>query len=197
MATRAILRRRRALASAWTQPSGSFRCFSSFEHGQSCSAPHSQDSSLAVVLPSLDSDSRNERKSFSLTKDKLQLFSSVGILRNNLSGSSRLVDERLNYRSSLGAAWRSQLLRYSSTATSGQPEFRSGNEKSEEKIATQKEASPEECDQAVEGLSSAKEKAKAKQMQELRKSGKSILRRVWATLLGIGPALRAVASMSR
>lgn len=200
MATRAILRRRRSLVNAWSQPGGSFRCFSSFEHGHSSSAPHSQDSSWAAALPSVDSESSNERKSFSITQERLQLFSAVGLLRNNLGGSPALrrADLRLYYGSSLGATWLSQSFRYSSTATAGQPEFRSGNSKNEEKVASQsKEPSPEDCDQAVEGLSSAKAKAKAKQMQELQKSEKSVLQRVWATLLGIGPALRAVASMSR
>lgn len=60
-----------------------------------------------------------------------------------------------------------------------------------------KEASPEECDQAVEGLTSAKAKAKAKKALEAPKQVQSVLKRVWAGFLGIGPALRAVASMSR
>ncbi|GMH10509.1 hypothetical protein Nepgr_012350 [Nepenthes gracilis] len=38
---------------------------------------------------------------------------------------------------------------------------------------------------------------RAKQQQESQKSDKPILQRVWAMLLGIGPALKAVASMSR
>lgn len=200
MATRAILRRRKALVSAWSQSNASFRCFSSFEHGQSSSAPHSGDPSWAVALPSADSDSRKERESFSITKDKLQLFSSVGLLRNSLVNPAlRSADVRLYYGSSIGATWLSQSLRsYSSTATAGQPEYRGGSDKNAEKVAAQsKEASPEDCDQAVEGLSSAKAKAKAKQMQEAQKSEKSVLQRVWAKLLGIGPALRVVASMSR
>ncbi|QCD84579.1 hypothetical protein DEO72_LG2g4934 [Vigna unguiculata] len=60
-----------------------------------------------------------------------------------------------------------------------------------------KEASPEECDQAVEGLTTAKAKAMAKRSQESPKEVQSVLRKVWTALLGIGPALRAVASMSR
>ncbi|KAK7399694.1 hypothetical protein VNO78_10883 [Psophocarpus tetragonolobus] len=57
-----------------------------------------------------------------------------------------------------------------------------------------KEASPEECDQAVEGLTTAKAKAMAKRPH---KEVQSVLRRLWTAFLGIGPALRAVASMSR
>lgn len=57
------------------------------------------------------------------------------------------------------------------------------------------EASAEECDQAVVGLSSAK--AKAKKSQEVQYKGVGILKKIWSGFLGIGPALRAVAAMSR
>ncbi|EFJ11458.1 hypothetical protein SELMODRAFT_41218, partial [Selaginella moellendorffii] len=53
--------------------------------------------------------------------------------------------------------------------------------------------SPEECDQAVEGLSSAKAKALTKEAPKKV----SVVTRVWNALIGIGPALRAIASMSR
>ncbi|ESW31556.1 hypothetical protein PHAVU_002G247800 [Phaseolus vulgaris] len=71
-------------------------------------------------------------------------------------------------------------------------------EENDEAVAKKrKEASPEECDQAVEGLTTAKAKAMAKRSQESQKEVQSVLRRVWTAFLGIGPALRAVASMSR
>jgi LETM1 and EF-hand domain-containing protein 1 len=60
-----------------------------------------------------------------------------------------------------------------------------------------KEASPEECDEAVEDLTEVKAKAKAKQVRESQKSAKTVMQKIWAKLLGIGPALRAIASMSR
>lgn len=60
-----------------------------------------------------------------------------------------------------------------------------------------KDASPEECDQAVVGLSSAKAKAKAKQIHDSPKASQSFIQMFWAKVLGIGPAFRAVASMSR
>jgi LETM1 and EF-hand domain-containing protein 1 len=61
-----------------------------------------------------------------------------------------------------------------------------------------KEASPEECDQAVEGLSTAKAKAKAKaKLEEVQKTDQSMVQKFWAKLLGIGPALRLIAAMSR
>ena len=59
-----------------------------------------------------------------------------------------------------------------------------------------KQASPEDCDEAVQGLSSTAKAAKAKKLQDSQKISK-MLKKVWATFLGIGPALRAVASMSR
>eukprot|EP00249_Psilotum_nudum_P023945 c29036_g1_i1 orf=318-2618(+) len=57
------------------------------------------------------------------------------------------------------------------------------------------EPSAEECDQAVEGLTSAK--AKARHVQEIQKKSENIWKKFWSIFLGIGPALRAVAAMSR
>ncbi|KAL1327946.1 hypothetical protein HN51_037926 [Arachis hypogaea] len=102
------------------------------------------------------------------------------------------------FNAPMGMRWMSasQSLRRVSTATAKQPD--DDNERNEEMVAKKrKEASPEECDQAVEGLTTVKAKAKAKRQQESQKDSQSILQRVWATFLGIGPALRAVASMSR
>lgn len=69
------------------------------------------------------------------------------------------------------------------------------SDREEHKQPKKREPSAEECDQAVEGLSSVK--AKAKQTQEMQKKGVSVLNKVWSGLLGIGPAMKAVASMSR
>ncbi|XP_057417383.1 uncharacterized protein LOC130711686 [Lotus japonicus] len=98
------------------------------------------------------------------------------------------------YNAPIGVRWMSQM----SAAAVKQPE----QEGDEDEVAAaarkkRKEASPEECDQAVEGLTSAKAKAKAKKALEAPKQVQSVLKRVWAGFLGIGPALRAVASMSR
>ncbi|KAJ0871816.1 hypothetical protein HanRHA438_Chr11g0516731 [Helianthus annuus] len=82
-------------------------------------------------------------------------------------------------------------------ATAPKPNLSSDEEDKEQVAKKRKEASPEECDQAVEGLTSAKAKVKAKLGSESQKPASSILKRTWAMLLGIGPALRAVASMSR
>uniref|UniRef100_A0A803M5M1 Mitochondrial proton/calcium exchanger protein n=1 Tax=Chenopodium quinoa TaxID=63459 RepID=A0A803M5M1_CHEQI len=92
-------------------------------------------------------------------------------------------------------ALRLQSIRHASTATAGQPEY-DDDENEEVAAKKRKDASPEECDQAVVGLSSAKAKVRSK-LQDSQKSAKSVLHRVWATLLGIGPAMKAIASMSR
>jgi len=137
----------------------------------------------------------------SITKHKLHLLSDAGLLQKNLCRNQELrwIRAQPYYGSFSGATWVSQSFRYSSTVAAGQPEVQSGNNTNEEKLTGSKEPSPEECDQAVKGLSSikAKAKAKAKQLQESQKSENSILRRVWAKLVGTGPALRAVTSMSR
>ena len=67
----------------------------------------------------------------------------------------------------------------------------------EEKVSKQRkiEASLEECDQEVEGLSLVK--AKEKQMQEFLKKDEAFVKKNCATILGIGSALKVVASMSR
>ncbi|XP_030482204.2 uncharacterized protein LOC115699108 [Cannabis sativa] len=128
-----------------------------------------------------------------------QLLPGLGDFRWRGNGRSELVVP-------LGIRYRymSLYIRNSSTAAATaaadkQRDVGSDNEDNEELVSSQKkrkEASPEECDQAVEGLTSAKAKAKAKKLQE-QKAVTSILRRVWTTILGIGPALRAVASMSK
>ena len=104
-----------------------------------------------------------------------------------------------DFRLPLGARSMLQSFHTSSTATAGQPKLDIDDEHSDDQKQNtkKKEASPEECDQAVEGLSTAKAKAKAKQVPESLKASQSVIQKFWARLLGIGPALRAIASMSR
>lgn len=99
----------------------------------------------------------------------------------------------------LGIRWMSHSARNASTAAAKQQELGSDDDEDNQELLAKKrkEASPEECDQAVEGLSTAKAKAKAKKLQESQKAVNSVLQRTWATFVGIGPALRAVASMSK
>ncbi|KAG8641545.1 hypothetical protein MANES_12G000200v8 [Manihot esculenta] len=176
MASRAILRRKRSLFSFLNQPACLVRSFSSFEHGQPPQSSVLEGSSWITSHPSENNDSRYKG------------------------------NRKADFDSSSGIRWFSRSVRFSSTVTAGQPKFGSdgqpkfgsGNDRNEQQAAKQvKEASPEECDEAVEDLSEVKAKAKAKQVQELQKSYKSVMQRMWAMLLGIGPALKAVASMGR
>ncbi|KAK9291393.1 hypothetical protein L1049_019340 [Liquidambar formosana] len=200
MASRALLRRKGYLFNSPNLQTFLIRGFSSFEHGLSSQSSNSSISSWVSNHPLANTDHRNEGGISSVAKEELSSFSALGFFRHNSFGISTLGcgNGRTLFNSPLVLMRVSQSLHYASTATAGQPELGSGNNKNEEQVAKQKkEASPEECDQAVEGLSTVKAKAKAKQLQESQKSAKSIIKRVWAMLLGIGPALRAVASMSR
>lgn len=127
-------------------------------------------------------------------------LSTLGFFRNKAYGITfrHYGNGRIDFKSHVGVRLMLQPVRYASTATANQPDFGSDNEDDEILVTKKrKEASPEECDQAVVGLSTAKAKAKAKQLEEPQKVAKSILWRLWARLLGIGPAFRAVISMSR
>ncbi|XVF41402.1 hypothetical protein PTKIN_Ptkin01aG0277300 [Pterospermum kingtungense] len=195
MASRVILRRRSYIFNSSTQPTSLIRGFSSFEHRQSYtsedsrgSTHHCQNSDFKkVILPTV-------------VKNELSNFIAARYYRSNSPGipnSGYRVGD-FDFVFPLRVRWFSQSASSASTATAGQPELGSGNDGNEHKSPKKvKEASPEECDQAVEGLSSVKAKAKAKQVQDSPKSGQSIIKKIWATILGIGPALRAVASMSR
>lgn len=90
-------------------------------------------------------------------------------------------------------------IRYAFTATAGKPDLGNFMKKTMRDRSLKRERMhlPRNVMKAVEGLSTAKAKAIAKKLQESEKVAKSALQRTWATLLGIGPALRAVAPMSR
>lgn len=105
--------------------------------------------------------------------------------------------DRPQFRSYADIRWISQCRNASSSATVSQraPDSQEDDNKEQPPKPKKVEPSAEECDQAVEGLTTAK--AKAKQLQESRKKTQSLLTKIWSSLLGIGPALRAVASMSR
>ncbi|KAJ0017394.1 hypothetical protein Pint_11677 [Pistacia integerrima] len=198
MSSRAILQRKSYLFNSLNRRTSLIRGFSSFENGQSIASNDFRQSSWVGISShsSEDTDHGHEGGLSSVTKDEISKYLAREFLRHNSLPVSNLGYRvgRVNFVSPLGSTWMSQSVRYSSTATAGQRE----NDGNEQRTAKQvKEASPEECDQAVEGLSTAKAKAKAKQMLDSQKSAKSIVQRVWAMLLGIGPALRAVASMSR
>lgn len=199
MASRRILRRRSYIFNSPTRPNSLIRGFSSFEDRQSLTSEDSQGSARVASHPYQSSDFKKAVLP-SVLKNKLSNFLPAHYNRSNSSGILNLGYQvgDFDFVFPVGVRWFSHFVRSASTATAGQPELGSGNDGNEQQGPKKvKEASPEECDQAVEGLSTAKAIAKAKQVQDSPKSAQSIIKKIWATILGIGPALRAVASMSR
>ncbi|XP_077215378.1 uncharacterized protein LOC143849951 [Tasmannia lanceolata] len=227
MAARAIFRRKKCLLEHLNVHSRSIQSFSSFGHGRLARGPDSQVSNwvndhsyadangvkewvsvpLSKETPSGSSETGflkrnggNEGVAVLISKERGLGLSEIGLLKHNCCGfsSSSYVNGRSQIVLPLGIRWNSQPMRTFSIATAGQPEMDNGDEANEEKNTKQiKEASPQECDQAVEGLSTVKAKAKAKQSQEPQKDARYIIITIWSKFLGIGPSLRAVASMSR
>ncbi|KZV34804.1 hypothetical protein F511_00706 [Dorcoceras hygrometricum] len=198
MATLAILRRRKVLSDGFVVPVRSIQ--STLSQGQSCQ--HLDSCSFSSVTENISKTSdhgRDDDRSLILNRE-LSNFSLFGIIRHTANGSStfRYGTGRLDFNSLVGAKFMSQSTRYASTATANKPDMGSDNEDNEEMSdEKRKEASPEECDQAVVGLSTTKAKAKAKKLPESHNIVKSVLGKLWAKFLGIGPAIGAVASMSR
>ncbi|KAI5579120.1 hypothetical protein POPTR_008G078600v4 [Populus trichocarpa] len=188
MASRAILRRKGSLFDSLSEPNYLIRVFSSFKYGLGLPQLNdSQELRWVTSHPFANTDSRIEGG----------LSSAAGFLRRNSFGLGHGIRNG-DFVSSLGIGCYSQSLRYASIATAGKPEYGHGNNRNEQQATKQvKEASPEECDEAVEDLTEVKAKAKAKQVRESQKSAKTVMQKIWAKLLGIGPALRAIASMSR
>ncbi|KAI4350191.1 hypothetical protein L6164_004667 [Bauhinia variegata] len=200
MASRAILRRKRFIdqyVTVYTQSILSSQCLGLGIASENLSSHLSTRSSLDVTRNATHVKGYDE---ISLYKhDSIYLFG----LGQHRERSHRLArsghrDGTVEFNSLIGVRWMSQSMRSASTATAKQPDPGSEDEERGEMIAKKrKEASPEVCDQAVEGLNTAKAKAKAKRLQESEKAAQSIFQRVWTVLLGIVPALRAVLSMSR
>ena len=200
MASRAILRRKKLFSSYVNASTRSIQSFPHISQGHALQNLDSQGSECSEDYPSTYFSCMKDEDKVSVAKEGLLPFSGLGPFRHGYYGITVLGfgNGRSEYISPMGMGLMSQSTRNASTAAFKQPEMDSDNEKNKEMVAKKrKEASPEECDQAVEGLSSAKAKAKAKRLQESHKATKSGLQRVWATFLGIGPALRAIASMSR
>ncbi|KAF9677009.1 hypothetical protein SADUNF_Sadunf08G0062700 [Salix dunnii] len=201
MASRAIARRKGSLFDSSSEPNCLIRVFSSFKYGRGL--PQSNDSQeprWVTSHPFANNDSRIEVGLSSIPRDGMSYVLAAGFLRHNSFGYSGLGHGIRNgdFVSSLRIGCYSQSLRYASMATAGQPEYGHGNDRNEQQAAKQaKKASPEECDEAVEDLTEVKAKAKVKQVRESQKSSKTVMQKIWAMLLGIGPALRAIASMSR
>ncbi|KAG6647517.1 mitochondrial proton/calcium exchanger protein-like isoform X1 [Carya illinoinensis] len=199
MASRGILQRKRNLTNSLNQSTCLIRGFPNFELLRTYPSDVLLNSSWVANHPFAATNCRNEGGLFSVNKDGLPGLL-LGFPRHNSFAIPTLGNGigRVGFVPSLGVQWISQSVRFASAAPLGQAETASGNDENEQKVSKRvKEASPEECDQAVEGLSTVKAKAKAKQMQESQKKVESIMKTIWTKLLGIGPALRAVASMSR
>ncbi|KAJ6804533.1 LETM1 and EF-hand domain-containing protein 1, mitochondrial-like [Iris pallida] len=190
MASGAIVRARKRILDHLRVPAPPCYSFSSFSHGRSDHDSETRDRSSFV-------DRKEERASILIPREDIFYFSANRHFRQQFSISG-IGNARSELLQPLGVRWWSQSIRAASTAAAGQPVTGNANEeKEDQKPKKIKEASPEECDQAVEGLSTAKAKVKAKKLQESKKTSQSIIQKVWATIMGIGPALRAIASMSR
>ncbi|KAL5851090.1 hypothetical protein ACOSQ3_006208 [Xanthoceras sorbifolium] len=198
MASRAVLRRKRLVSdwlSASTHSVQRFQC-----HGYANWCFDLCGYSSSGSHDSVDLNPVKEMNATSVAKAGLPGLFRFRHFERKYHGITvfGLGDGRSEFISPMRFRLMSHPVRNASTATAKQPEMGSDDEGVEELVSKKrKEASAEECDQAVEGLSSAKAKAKAKKLQESQKVAKTILQRTWATLIGIGPALRAVASMSR
>ncbi|GAV67136.1 LETM1 domain-containing protein [Cephalotus follicularis] len=197
MASRAILRRKRFFSDYLNATSCSVQTFQCLWHANQ-NFDSRGDSSAANALSS-DFKTVQEVNGISVSKEELLGFSRTRHFSCRYHGItiSGIGNLRSEFLSPMGIRLMSRSVRNASTATAKHPEIGSDEENDELVTKKRKEASPEECDQAVEGLSSAKAKAKVKKLQESQNVAKYVLKRVWTTLLGIGPALRAVASMSR
>ncbi|RLN09076.1 LETM1 and EF-hand domain-containing protein 1, mitochondrial-like [Panicum miliaceum] len=198
MASRAITRRRKYLLEHVNTPILSSS--STFQHGRTGLEAEPRTAQRFLEQSSGDSKSEKGQYSVNLTKRNLAGLAN-GFLRRPAHGISLSYCGigKNDFGLPLGARSMLQSFHTSSSVTAGQPKLDIDDEHSEDQKqnSKKKEASPEECDQAVEGLSTAKAKAKAKQVPESLKASQSVVQKFWARLLGIGPALRAIASMSR
>ncbi|KAK6136335.1 hypothetical protein DH2020_029906 [Rehmannia glutinosa] len=200
MASRAILQKKKYILDYVKRPRYLVEGFLCSEHGKLLGNPDSQLLGWPVSPSSSDVHQREKEDSRPLTNYTAQCASTKKYIGHKFFGVPTLRGEIGIHGefTPLGFRWATEHVHYLSTAAAGQPEFGGRDDKNEEPaIKQKKEPSPEECDQAVEGLSSVKAKAKAKQLQDSQKGANAILKRMWAMLLGIGPALRAIASMSR
>ncbi|KAJ7947431.1 LETM1 and EF-hand domain-containing protein 1, mitochondrial [Quillaja saponaria] len=90
-----------------------------------------------------------------LPKEEPPTLSGLGEYWQGCYGVTRsgLMGKRSDFNSLIGVRWMPHLIRNASTAAAKQAEPGSDDEDIDELVAKKrKEASPEECDQAVEGL---------------------------------------------
>lgn len=206
MASSAIIRRRSVISNYLKTPTRSIQPLQSLLGGHGsrgldseCYILYSEVPSAAMVNYSISRNSSTDEAASLAAKDQLVIFPGYWHFRQRwgITLSDTGIGQNVNLYSP-GKTWMLHPVRTASTAAAKQQELGSDDEDNEEMITKKrKEPSPEECDQAVAGLSYARAKAKAKELQNSQRLVSTVLNRVWATLLGIGPALRAVASMSR
>ncbi|XP_076908153.1 uncharacterized protein LOC143564900 [Bidens hawaiensis] len=194
MASRTILRRRRFISDYLHVSS---RSIQGLNHGiatgtYSSSTPSNTNNAFNEPVNTKHIDAYFTRRE---DNTNLSAFGWFKMQKFHAITGNGSLGNMLHTRSNFGSRSSS----FSSMASAPKPATGNDEEDKEQSAKKRKEASPEECDQAVEGLTSAKAKikAKAKQVTDSQKPANSILKRTWAALLGIGPALRAVASMSR
>lgn len=197
MGSRAIVRRKDILRHANVPIL--FPLTSTIGHGR---IGHEVDHQRSICFFSKESLAHSDQTAGNYTSNEPKLCRLSGSFtwRPTCGVSLPTYDSRAqNFVFPLGARCFLQSVRTMSNTT-GKPQVNiMGTQTEDEKEKQQKkEASPEECDQAVEGLSTAKAKAKAKaKLEEVPKADQSLVQKFWAKLMGIGPALRLIASMSR
>ncbi|KAL0432866.1 UNVERIFIED_CONTAM: Mitochondrial proton/calcium exchanger protein [Sesamum latifolium] len=168
MASRAILRRRKILSDYLNAPVRSIQSVQTLIQGQSYQCFDSRGYTTITDHVSVTFDQLRENDEASaLCKIPLDC-STLGIFGRKAYGitSFSYGNRRTDFNCLMCVKLMSQPRRYASTATAKQPDTGSDDDNEEIAAAKRKEASPEECDQAVVGLSTAKAKAKAKQLQE-------------------------------
>ncbi|PON46709.1 Parvalbumin [Parasponia andersonii] len=201
MASRAIFTRKRVITDYIISPNRSLQTLQIFGHHHNAFHPTATTADDGIRAPNGFSVSKKHH----LEEEEEDLALELELSVSGIGGVVRRGYYEENGRSQLmaplGIRWMmSMSIRHASTAAAKPQELNTSDDEANQELVAnkRKEASPEECDQAVEGLSTAKAKAaKAKKLQEQQKVATSALRRLWTTFLGIGPALRAVASMSR
>ncbi|PWA60951.1 LETM1-like, EF-hand domain pair [Artemisia annua] len=172
MASGLILRRKRCAFSSLKQPTYFLHGFLNSDLG-------------AATRPVSYTDVRKGSSYFG-TKSEFKAFSVREYIANNAFRipSTRFCSGQSSFIRTIGT----ESVRYSSTFT----------DRDEEKSAKQvKEASPEDCDVAVEDLSVVKAKAKSKQLQESQKDVKFVANKVRSMLLWVIQTLKTIVSMSR
>ncbi|CAD6250376.1 unnamed protein product [Miscanthus lutarioriparius] len=178
MTSRAITRRRKYLFNH-VKTLNLSSSSSTFQHERIGSEAEPRIALRFLEQSSGDSRSEKEQYSANLTKSNLAGLANRFLRRpaHGISLSYYGIGKN-DFRLPLGARSILQSVRASSTATAGQPKLDIDDEQSEDqKQNRKKKRHPrEECDQAVEGLSTAKAKAKAKQVQESRRLANQLCR---------------------